>query len=145
MTRVDLIASGYVWRCPECERLEYENAVPPDTSVRCSGCGAVFETGKILHRVDAGIMEPGPALSQLSVEPLDQIDGQDAPEGDNPPDDKAESLGSVMPSRPRSHRLEKVILDLATHDAKKSCRSTTGNSACFPETGASASAKARRC
>jgi len=132
MIRVDLIASGYAWCCPECERIEYENAVPGDRSVRCSGCGAVFETGEILHRVDAGIMEPGSALSQLSVEPLDQTDGQEAPEGDNPPDDQAISPGSVTPSRRKSHRLERAILDPAAHIARKESQIDDGQLSLLP-------------
>lgn len=57
MAEVELIASGYAWRCPECSRTEYENEVPAAGSVRCGRCGASFRLARVLHRVEAGALE----------------------------------------------------------------------------------------
>jgi DNA-directed RNA polymerase subunit RPC12/RpoP len=53
---VELVSSGYAWRCPECMRTEYENAVPAAGTVRCSRCGASFAVAKVSHRVEAGLL-----------------------------------------------------------------------------------------
>jgi len=57
IAEVELIASGYAWRCPECKRTEYENEVPAAGSVRCGRCGASFRLARVLHRVEAGAIE----------------------------------------------------------------------------------------
>jgi len=57
MVEVELISSGYAWRCPECSRTEYENAVPASGTVRCSRCGASFTVGRVCHRAAGGLLE----------------------------------------------------------------------------------------
>jgi DNA-directed RNA polymerase subunit RPC12/RpoP len=54
---VELIPSGYAWRCPECNHTEYENSVPAAGRVRCSRCGASFAVTKVSHRVEPGLLD----------------------------------------------------------------------------------------
>lgn len=54
---VELVSSGYAWRCPECMRTEYENAVPLASTVRCPRCGASFAVARVSHRVEPGILD----------------------------------------------------------------------------------------
>jgi hypothetical protein len=54
---VELVSSGYAWRCPECMRTEYENAVPAVGTVRCSRCGASFAVTRVSHRVEPGLLD----------------------------------------------------------------------------------------
>jgi hypothetical protein len=44
---VDLIASGYEWICPHCERYNLEIEVT--SRVTCVGCGKTFETNPPEH------------------------------------------------------------------------------------------------
>jgi len=55
--KVELVSSGYSWRCPECMRTEYESAVPAAGTVRCSRCGASFDVTKVSHRVEPGLLD----------------------------------------------------------------------------------------
>lgn len=48
MTSVNLKASGYTWRCPECESENYTGAAP--SSVCCSNCNGMFDVRSLLHR-----------------------------------------------------------------------------------------------
>jgi transposase-like protein len=57
MVEVELISSGYAWRCPECTRTEYENAVPASGRVRCTRCGASFAVRRVSHRAEGGVLE----------------------------------------------------------------------------------------
>jgi len=57
MVEVELISSGYAWRCPECTRTEYENAVPASGTVRCTRCGASFAVRRVSHRAEGGVLE----------------------------------------------------------------------------------------
>lgn len=45
---VNLQASGYTWKCPECEKTNYTGPAPKQ--VRCSACRGEFEVGKLMHR-----------------------------------------------------------------------------------------------
>lgn len=44
---VDIIASGYEWTCPECDRLNHE--VETLSFVTCRGCDRHFLTGEFHH------------------------------------------------------------------------------------------------
>ena len=57
MVEVELISSGYAWRCPECTRTEYENAVPASGRVRCTRCGASFAVRRVSHCAEGGVLE----------------------------------------------------------------------------------------
>jgi len=57
VAEVELVSSGYAWRCPECMRTEYENAVPAAGTVRCSRCGASFAVAGMSHRVEPGLLD----------------------------------------------------------------------------------------
>jgi DNA-directed RNA polymerase subunit RPC12/RpoP len=57
MAEVELISSGYAWRCPECSRTEYENAVPASRTVRCTRCGASFAVRRVCHRAEGGLLD----------------------------------------------------------------------------------------
>ena len=57
MVEVELLSSGYAWRCPECTRMEYENAVPASGMVRCTRCGASFAVRRVSHRAECGVLE----------------------------------------------------------------------------------------
>jgi DNA-directed RNA polymerase subunit RPC12/RpoP len=57
VVEVELISSGYAWRCPECSRTEYESAVPASDTVRCSRCGARFAVRRVCHRAEGGPLE----------------------------------------------------------------------------------------
>lgn len=48
MTAVNLKASGYTWRCPECRAENYTGAAP--SSVCCSKCNGLFDVGSLVHR-----------------------------------------------------------------------------------------------
>jgi uncharacterized protein (DUF983 family) len=47
MPKVDMIASGYEWECPECETENHEIEVTE--KVHCMGCGADFDTNPPEH------------------------------------------------------------------------------------------------
>ena len=57
MNAIELLASGYAWKCLECSRTEYENAVPASGTVRCERCGARFTVKRVKHRVEPGVLE----------------------------------------------------------------------------------------
>jgi len=57
MVEVELISSGYAWRCPECTRTEYETAVPASGMVRCTRCGASFAVRRVSHHAEGGVLE----------------------------------------------------------------------------------------
>ncbi len=61
---VELVSSGYAWRCPECMRTEYENAVPAAGTVRCSRCGASFAVTGVSHRVEPGLLDSEHPVSE---------------------------------------------------------------------------------
>lgn len=43
---VCLVASGYEWMCPECGRMQHEDAVNMDIpDLTCQDCGANFKRG----------------------------------------------------------------------------------------------------
>lgn len=48
MTAVNLKASGYTWRCPECRAENYTGAAP--SGVCCSKCNGLFDVGSLVHR-----------------------------------------------------------------------------------------------
>ena len=48
MTNVVLRASGYTWKCPECDRENYTGPAPE--MVRCEGCKGEFEVKELHHR-----------------------------------------------------------------------------------------------
>jgi len=48
MTNVNLKASGYTWRCPECRGENYTGAAP--SSVCCSTCNGTFDVKSLVHR-----------------------------------------------------------------------------------------------
>lgn len=52
MTRVNLKASGYTWRCPECKQNNYTGAAP--SSVSCSKCNGLFNVKSLMHRRERG-------------------------------------------------------------------------------------------
>jgi DNA-directed RNA polymerase subunit RPC12/RpoP len=54
---VELVSSGYAWRCPECSSIEYENAVPSSGKVCCTRCGASFPVSKVARRVEGGALD----------------------------------------------------------------------------------------
>ncbi len=56
MAEIELVSSGYAWRCPECSRTEYEGAVPSSGSVRCTRCGAMFPVSKVSHRLEGSVL-----------------------------------------------------------------------------------------
>lgn len=49
METVDIIASGYEWTCPECNRLNKE--IEYTQQVRCELCQQIFETGLPEHAI----------------------------------------------------------------------------------------------
>jgi len=75
---VELVSSGYAWRCPECMRTEYENAVPATGTVRCSRCGASFAVKRISHRAEPALLggeqpaleAPTPVAQPCTDEPV---------------------------------------------------------------------------
>jgi hypothetical protein len=52
MTSVNLKASGYTWRCPECKQDNYTGAAP--SSVSCSKCNGLFSVKSLVHRRERG-------------------------------------------------------------------------------------------
>ena len=48
MTNVVLRASGYTWKCSECNRENYTGPAPD--RVRCEGCKGDFEVKELHHR-----------------------------------------------------------------------------------------------
>ena len=48
MTAVVLRASGYTWRCPECQRENYTGPAP--AVARCTGCHGEFAVEQLRHR-----------------------------------------------------------------------------------------------
>ncbi len=48
MTSVNLKASGYTWRCPECRGENYTGAAPLE--VCCSKCNGTFDVKALVHR-----------------------------------------------------------------------------------------------
>ena len=61
---VELVSSGYAWRCPECMRTEYESAVPSSGKVCCTRCGASFQVSKVAHRVEGGALDNAGAVAE---------------------------------------------------------------------------------
>jgi len=49
MTKVNLRASGYTWKCPECEEKDNYTGAPPE-KVTCKNCKGEFEVGELCHR-----------------------------------------------------------------------------------------------
>lgn len=49
METVDIIASGYEWTCPECNRLNKE--IEYTQQVQCKQCQQTFETGLPEHAI----------------------------------------------------------------------------------------------
>lgn len=49
MDTVNLIASGYKWTCPECNRLVKEFEIPESRIVICPNCKTKFEVGIVDH------------------------------------------------------------------------------------------------
>lgn len=51
--RVQMVASGYEWTCPECEEDNTETGIPvigtAQADLRCQGCGATFKFGGANH------------------------------------------------------------------------------------------------
>lgn len=64
---VELVSSGYAWRCRECMRTEYENAVPAAGKVRCSRCGASFAVTRVSHRVEPGLLDSEHPVSEAAT------------------------------------------------------------------------------
>jgi hypothetical protein len=54
--KVHLRASGYTWRCPECDEKDNYTGAPP-AKVVCKRCKAVFDVGDLRHRRCAKIEE----------------------------------------------------------------------------------------
>lgn len=50
MRTVDIIASGYEWICPDCERLNMEIEIT--VTVECRDCTRIFETASLEHAYD---------------------------------------------------------------------------------------------
>jgi len=48
MTYVVLRASGYTWKCPECDRDNYTGPAP--AMVQCEKCNGEFEVKELNHR-----------------------------------------------------------------------------------------------
>ena len=48
MDIVTLKASGYTWKCPECNRENYTGPAPAE--VRCKSCNGSFRVGDLSHR-----------------------------------------------------------------------------------------------
>jgi hypothetical protein len=61
---VELVSSGYAWRCPECMRTEYENSVPSSGKVSCTRCGASFPVREVSHRVEAGALDNAKVVAE---------------------------------------------------------------------------------
>jgi len=47
---VDCIASGYEWKCPECEKINHISAW--EEEVQCLGCQGFFNLNGPVHCVD---------------------------------------------------------------------------------------------
>lgn len=45
--KVDLIASGYEWICPDCGKLNKLVAIPSSLTVDCADCGQEYEVDNI--------------------------------------------------------------------------------------------------
>jgi hypothetical protein len=57
LNAIDLLASGYAWKCLECNQMEYEHAVPASGTVHCERCGARFTVRRVEHRIEPGVLE----------------------------------------------------------------------------------------
>ncbi len=71
MSKVELVASGYEWQCPECGVVGYESIVPADGHVVCAQCGGVFPIEKAHHRSGTGAMRPGQGVIRQEALPLE--------------------------------------------------------------------------
>lgn len=82
MTAVKLKASGYTWRCPECQVENYTGAAP--ATVRCSKCHGAFGVGSLVHRrgkardhaTPMGANSGGEQRSLFDATPTDSDDGE---------------------------------------------------------------------
>jgi hypothetical protein len=80
MPDVSLVASGYLWRCPECDTGNVSNTVCVD-KVQCVECEAEWPVFEIRHRTHDYDIQPGKAIGALrsvKVEvPAEEVDEDD--------------------------------------------------------------------
>ena len=70
MTDVELIASGYEWRCPDCGEAGYEAGVPSSGRVFCTVCGGSFAVAATHHRDSIDPLRRGQSLLSQARLPL---------------------------------------------------------------------------
>jgi len=76
MTSVNLKASGYTWRCPECRFENYTGAAP--SAVCCSKCNGAFDVRYLVHRRQK---EKGPSSEGVLRMVISERDGGNSRSG----------------------------------------------------------------
>lgn len=85
MTSVNLKASGYTWRCPECRAENYTGAAP--SAVCCSKCNGTFDVRSLVHRRQKTYCPSAQKGSNSRGDQQTLFDGFQGPRSHSPDDD----------------------------------------------------------
>jgi hypothetical protein len=75
-TGVILVASGYVFRCPECDAVGYRPSAL-ERIVSCEQCGSAFAVVEVRHRTSDKDLAPGVPPEALFIPKSDPPVGED--------------------------------------------------------------------
>lgn len=77
MTTVVLRASGYTWKCPECNRENYTGPAPD--MVQCEGCKGEFDVKDLHHRRSKSECDSGKEADKIQQNPFMPLFGSSSP------------------------------------------------------------------
>ena len=66
MSSVPLVASGYLWRCPECDNGNVSRTAAVN-QVKCGKCDSVWPVLEVRHRTHDFDIQPGKAIGALKT------------------------------------------------------------------------------
>jgi hypothetical protein len=77
---VILVASGYVFRCPECDAVGYRPSAL-ERIVSCERCGSGFPVVEVRHRTSEKDLAPGVSPDALYIPKANPPEGEDSDGG----------------------------------------------------------------
>jgi hypothetical protein len=90
---VILVASGYLFRCPECEAASYRTSAL-ESRVTCDSCRAEFPVVEVRHRTSEVDIAPGVTPGALYIPQEEQ-----AAPGDDRPESKSSHVNNRKKKR----------------------------------------------
>jgi hypothetical protein len=92
-TGVILVASGYVFRCPECDEVGYRPSAL-ERIVSCEHCGSAFAVVEVRHRTSDKDLAPGVPPEALFIPKADPPEGEASDSRPERKDRRKKRLGS---------------------------------------------------